>query len=245
MIDLRVPEAGPGGVPARRCCRRRGRSRRRRSVGQHSGLSAGSGSGGLLDDAERVRRRPPCSAAVLLLGRRSSRPAGLVGIVVVPLYWRRSASVRRVGLTTRRSAPHIRARALAGAERGKRDQRRQRRNRDSDSHCEPPLPRGSCWLAGDRSPGFRARLRRLPRESCDSPVAAGWLRHALPGHSGGTAPAFTGLPLTTGPYEWDHPKEKGRPEGRPFHNFSVETVLTSWTLRLHFWVDVAAASSPS
>src|SRR5215211_4351703 len=93
------------------------------------------------------------------------------------------------------------------------------RKRLIESH---PFPRGSCWLAGDRSPGFRALLSRLPRgrwlpvASCDSryPVTVAGPRRLL-----------TGLPLTTGRYERMDPKERGGLSAAPLGTSDAEESL--------------------
>src|SRR4051794_3026506 len=52
---------------------------------------------------------------------------------------------------------------------------------------EPPLPRGSNWLAGDRSPGFRTPDLAPSQRCCG---IRQWPSARPPsGHSGGTAPA--------------------------------------------------------
>src|SRR5512143_4174226 len=90
-------------------------------------------------------------------------------MTVLSLYWGMSSSWP-LGRTTRRSAPTL-ALAPAGARRASATSGASAEIADLILIGKPPLPRGSSWLAGDRSPGFRARLPRLPRE----PAAPQWL----------------------------------------------------------------------
>src|SRR5262249_7607446 len=93
----------------------------------------------------------------------------LLGMSVVSLYWVRSSSCP-LELTTRSSAPVL-ALAPAGPSAASATSDAAAAIEPMILISEPPLPRGSCWLAGDRSPGFRAMTSPPSQRVEDSPVA--------------------------------------------------------------------------
>ena len=132
VIHLRVPEGGTGGHLPADAADAQAEALRDECVRQQQGVEPAPALGGLDDDPEGVcaRNRDALAGAAtagaealgLGAGRHGGRVA-VLGEIVELAAWADDAEIR--------------AYARAGAcwaERGKRDQRRQRRNRDSDSH---------------------------------------------------------------------------------------------------------------
>src|SRR3954451_16244814 len=110
-----------------------------------------------------------------------------------------SASIFPLLASTRSSA--VTAPAVAGTVNEAARAHAAASHRRADECIWPPFPRGTTWLAGDRSPGFRAKALAPSRDRVATPVADYALRSRAMPHCpvtvAGPRRFHTGLPLTT------------------------------------------------